>query len=97
MTKRLPIRAFIHINDEPFRDHSREKSFKTMLVPPPAGPSGSRETVLAQQLVHTQHQFERLKQDFTYNLQLLRERDAELERNDQEVTCSSNHTTHQRA
>jgi len=45
----------------------------------------ARETLLAQQLVHTQQQFERLKTDFSYNLQLLRERDAELERTDLEV------------
>jgi hypothetical protein len=64
-----------------------------MLVPPQKATSGSRETLLAQQLVHTQHQFERLKQDFTYNLQLLRERDAELERNDQEVRGSSSKCT----
>ncbi len=41
-----------------------------------------RETLLAQQLALEQAQFERLKHDFTYNLSLLRERDAELEKYD---------------
>ena len=39
----------------------------------------NRETLLAQQLQLEQQQFERLKHDFSYNLSLLRERDAELE------------------
>ena len=47
-------------------------------------PSSSREHLLAQQLALEQRQFERLKHDFTYNLSLLRERDAELERYDVE-------------
>ena len=45
----------------------------------------NRETLLAQQLQLEQQQFERLKHDFAYNLSLLRERDAELERYDLEA------------
>ena len=45
----------------------------------------SRELLLAQQLALEQKQFERLKHDFKYNLQLLRERDAELEKYDLET------------
>lgn len=45
----------------------------------------SREHMLAQQLALEQKQFERLKSDFKYNLGLLRERDAELEKYDVEL------------
>ena len=45
----------------------------------------SRELLLAQQLALEQKQFERLKHDFKYNLSLLRERDAELEKYDLET------------
>ena len=41
--------------------------------------------LLAQQLAIEQKQFERLKHDFKYNLSLLRERDAELEKYDLET------------
>ena len=47
----------------------------------------SRENLLTQQLALEQRQFERLKHDFTYNLSLLRERDAELERYDVETAA----------
>lgn len=47
----------------------------------------NREALLTQQLQLEQQQFERLKQDFAYNLSLLRERDAELERYDLEAAA----------
>jgi hypothetical protein len=47
----------------------------------------SREHMLAQQLTLEQKQFERLKSDFKYNLSLLRERDAELEKYDVEMAA----------
>lgn len=50
-------------------------------------PNRTREMLLGQQLALEQRQFERLKQDFTYNLSLLRERDAELERYDMETAA----------
>ena len=45
----------------------------------------NREHLLGQQLQLEQQQFERLKHDFSYNLSLLRERDAELECYDMEA------------
>ena len=39
-----------------------------------AAPAAGREALLSQQLSLERQQFERLKQDFTYNLSLLRER-----------------------
>jgi hypothetical protein len=45
----------------------------------------SREMLLAQQLALERKQVERLKADFNYNLDLLRERDAELEKYDCET------------
>lgn len=47
----------------------------------------NREHLLAQQLQLERRQLERLKHDFTYNLQLLKERDAELEQYDVEVSA----------
>ena len=47
----------------------------------------SRELLLAQQLALESKQFERLKHDFKYNLGLLRERDAELEKYDLETAA----------
>ena len=44
-----------------------------------------REGLLVQQLQLESAQFERLKADFNYNLGLLRERDAELEKCDLEI------------
>eukprot|EP00966_Prymnesium_polylepis_P188520 4368292-Prymnesium_polylepis.1 len=69
------------------RAHPRPEA--PMMQQPAPSPllTKNREVLLTQQLQLERRQLERLKHDFTYNLQLLKERDAELEQYDVEVSA----------